>query len=46
VTKRHDGFCAAPFVANAIDVDLVGRQMIVEAPIALHGLIFVTAEAA
>jgi hypothetical protein len=43
---RHDGFCAAPLVANAIDVDLVGQQRIVGAPVALHGFIFVTAEAA
>jgi hypothetical protein len=41
---RHDGFCAAPLVANAID--MVGRQRIVGAPVALHGCIFVTAEAA
>jgi hypothetical protein len=37
---RHDGFCAAPLV------DMVGRQRIVGAPVALHGCIFVTAEAA
>jgi hypothetical protein len=44
VTMRHDGFCAVPLVANAID--MVGRQRIVGAPVALHGCIFVTAEAA
>jgi hypothetical protein len=41
---RHDGFCATPLVANAIDV--VGQRRIVGAPVALHGFIFVTAEAA
>jgi hypothetical protein len=44
VTIRHDGFYAAPLVANAID--MVGRQRVVGAPVVLHGCIFVTAEAA
>jgi hypothetical protein len=45
VTARHDGFCAGPLVANAIDVYLVGQQRIVGGPVALRAVIFVTVTA-